>query len=154
MPPKQRGGNRTKMYKSGNRKGFIQKGLVYANAENKEEYGTVEKAFGNCQFKVVTLKGDEKVATITGIIKKNCKIRSGDFVLIEPLGDNEDGKYLIKHRYLPSDKKILEKEGKLKTVEEVKEDSPIEDDDFYFEGEEDTKDNLDIDLDENFVDLI
>lgn len=149
-------GNKNKQYKKGNRKGFIQSGMVYADTANKQEYATVEKAFGNCAFSVITIKGEQRVGVLSGKIRKNCRVGSGDLVLIEPMGDNVNGKYLIIHRYLPNDKRTLEKEGHLKTIEQEKEDdvSTEEDAGFFFEGEQEYKQDTEVVINENFVDDI
>ena len=59
--------------------------LKYADLENEQVYGTIDKAMGNCHFTVNTLNGETKTASLCGILKKRGKIRTGEFVLIEPL---------------------------------------------------------------------
>jgi initiation factor 1A len=81
-------------------------------------YGTVSAVLGNCQFKVTSLTGDIKTASIAGKIKNNnIRIRMDDFVLIEPLGETFDSKYQIIFRYTPDQKKTLEREGQLNIID-------------------------------------
>ena len=54
-------------------------------------------------------------------MKKGGRIKTGDFVLIEPLTDLDTGKYQIIYRYTQKENKILEKEGHLKVVKEKEE---------------------------------
>jgi hypothetical protein len=68
------------------------------------------------------------------------------------MGDDLKAKYQIVHRYLPDDKKTLEKEGKLQIVED--ENDSTDDDTFFFEGEQTSKQDNELNINENFVDDI
>ena len=145
MPPKKK--------KFNNTRNKVKLDIVYANNDIGQEYGYVSKLFGNCNFKVTNIQGDERYATLTGIIKKKSRVRENDLVLMEPMGEADDCKYIIIFRYTQDQKKILEKEGRLKKVEiekkEVKEEEL-----FVFENEIDKNKNQVQDLDEWFIDLI
>ena len=144
MPPKKKKFNNTR-----NKKTFD---IVYADQNIGQEYGYVEKLFGNCHFKVMSIQNEERVASLTGIMKKKCRVREQDLVLMEPLTDSDNGKYLIIFRYTQDQKKILEKEGKLKKVETEQEETNTTG--FMFEGEEETNKNETLDVDEWFIDDI
>ena len=126
--------------------------IIYADKNIAQEYGYIEKLFGNCHFKVISIENEERVASLSGIIKKRCKVRERDLVLMEPMGDGESTKYQIIFRYTQEQKKILEKEGKLKKVEIEKKE--VENKMFMFEGEEDISQNETKDVDELFIDDI
>jgi len=130
--------------------------LRYAVSNNEEHYGTVNKALGNCHFQVDTINGESKNASLCGVIKKRGKIKSGDLVLIEPLSEDTDKKYQIIFKYTPQQKKILEKEGHLKSVilENEEQSNNMDDDMFAFEGEVQDEENTQVELDENFIDGI
>ena len=118
--------------------------IRYADTKNEQQYGTINKAMGNCHFTVDTVSGETKTASTCGVIKKRGKIRSGDFVLIEPLSEDIDKKYQIIFKYSPQQKKILEKEGHLKVISNVEEENKetVENDMFMFEGEEKEENNV------------
>lgn len=120
---------------------FAPKKLPIEYAMEGQQYATVERVVGNCQFIVMTVGNESKCASLCGAVKRNGRVKANDFVLIEALGTNENGKYQIVFRYTPEQKKILEKEGHLvKTIDPtaVKSDS-IDDDGFEFEGESKAK---------------
>ena len=144
MPPKKKKNNNTR-----NKKTFD---IVYADKDISQEYGYVEKLYGNCHFKVISIENEERVASLSGIIRKRCKVREQDLVLMEPMGDGENTKYQIIFRYTQDQKKILEKEGRLKKVEIEK--PKVEDNLFMFEGEEEKLDNETKEVDEWFIDEI
>lgn len=125
MPPKKKKHNNTR-----NKRTFE---LTYADRDIGQEYGYIEKLFGNCHFKVISIENEERVASLSGIMKKRCRVREKDLVLIEPMGSNEETKYQIIFRYTQDQKKILEKEGRLKKVETEK--TEVEDSMFMFESE-------------------
>ena len=148
MPPKKKKNNNTRRPKN-----TIE--IEYADTSIGQEYGYVDKLFGNCHFKVNSIQGEERVASLSGIMKKRCRVINGDLVLMEPMSESIDTKYQIIFRYTQDQKKILEKEGRLKKVE-VKE--QVEEDDglygFAFEGDEETKENENKNVDEWFIDDI
>jgi len=124
--------------------------IIYADNDIGQEYGYIEKLFGNCHFKVISIENEERVASLSGIIKKRCKVHEWDLVLIEPVGNGENTKYQIIFRYTQDQKKILEKEGRLKKVEKEN----VEDNMFMFEGEDEKATNETKDVDEWFIDDI
>lgn len=126
-------------------------GFQYADSSIGQLYGTVEKALGNCHFNVTTINEETKCSSLSGNMKKGGRIRPGDFVLMEPMTELETGKYQIIYKYTPKEKKILEKEGHLKTV---KDQEPEEDNAFYFEGEQEAFEDSAVTLDSRFVDDI
>jgi initiation factor 1A len=150
MPPKKKKNNNTRRPKN-----TIE--IQYADSSIGQEYGYVDKLFGNCHFKVNSIQGEERVASLSGIMKKRCRVINGDLVLMEPMSESIDTKYQIIFRYTQDQKKILEKEGRLKKVE-VKEETNNDDyDNFYdfeFEGENDKRNEENKDVDEWFVDKI
>jgi initiation factor 1A len=105
MPPKKKGNNVTRR--------FAPKKLPIEYAEPGQLYAVVETVHGNCHFTVITTTNDKKVASLTGAVKKNGRVKTQDLVLIEPIGENENGKYQIIFKYTPIQRKILEQEGKL-----------------------------------------
>ena len=144
MPPKKKKINHTR-----NKRTFD---ITYADRDIGQEYGYVEKLFGNCHFKVISIENEERVASLSGIMKKRCRVREQDLVLMEPMGDGESAKYQIIFRYTQDQKKILEKEGRLKKVETEK---PEEVDNmFMFEGEQDKAQDETKEVDEWFIDEI
>ncbi len=126
--------------------------IMYADKNIGQEYGYVDKLFGNCHFKVISIQNEERVASMTGLMKKKCRVREQDLVLMEPMGDSENTKYLIIFRYTQDQKKILEKEGRLKKVEIEKEE--VLEEAFTFEGENEKSKNETLDVDEWFIDDI
>ena len=126
-------------------------------------YACVDKPLGSCQFSVITLNGDTRLAAPRGTIQKQGRIRTKDWVLIEPLSSNENGKYQIVFRYTPDQLKVLEKEGHLKKMDdpsqsnqtnEVVDESDHEDDGFAFEGEEQAKEDQMLLINDLFIDDI
>ena len=141
MPPKKK--------KNNNTRNKMLKGIdiVYADSNLSQEYGYVNKTFGNCHFKVTNIHGEERVASLCGVIKKKCRVCVDDLVLMEPLSECEEGKFQIIFRYTKDQKRILEKEGQLKKVEV---ESDHEDDLFNQEKKQDET----LDVNESFVDCI
>lgn len=144
MPPKKKKFNNTR-----NKKTFD---IIYADKSIGQEYGYIEKLFGNCHFKVMSIENEERVASLTGIMKKKCRVRENDLVLMEPMSDGENSKYLIIFRYTQDQKKILQKEGKLQKVEIIEEDN--NNNNLMFEGEEEIVQNETLDVNESFIDDI
>ena len=144
MPPKKKKINNTR-----NKRNFD---ITYADRNIGQEYGYVEKLFGNCHFKVISIENEERVASLSGIMRKRCRVREQDLVLMEPMGDGESTKYQIIFRYTQDQKKILEKEGRLKKVETEK--PEVEDSLFMFEGEQDKIKDETKEVDEWFIDEI
>ena len=98
MPPKKKKFNNTR-----NKRTFD---ITYADKNIGQEYGYVEKLFGNCHFKVISIENEERVASLSGIMKKKCRVREQDLVLMEPMGDGESTKYQIIFRYTQDQKKF------------------------------------------------
>lgn len=144
MPPKKKKNNNTR-----NKRSYD---ITYADNTIGQEYGYVEKLFGNCHFKVISIENEERVASLSGIMKKRCRVREQDLVLMEPMTEGENAKYQIIFRYTQDQKKILEKEGKLKKVEVEK--PKVEDNMFMFEGDQEKVENETKDVDEWFIDEI
>lgn len=133
----------------------ITNGILYADTTNHQLYGTIKKPLGNCHFSVINALTDEEfVASLCGNVKKGGRIAIGDFVLFEPLTDNEAGKYKIIYKYTPKEKKILEKEGRLKVIKEKEPEEQTVQEAFVFEGEEEEEENMELELDEKFIDDI
>lgn len=144
MPPKKKKNNNTR-----NKKTFD---ILYADNDVNQEYGYIEKILGNCHFRVKNIQGEEKTASLSGIMKKKCRVREHDLVLMEPLSDSIDTKYQIIFRYTQDQKKILDKEGKLKKVE-LEEPDKV-DEDFVFGDDYINHHNNGEELDEWFIDEI
>ena len=90
--------------------------IEYAEDNVAQEYGYISEVLGNCHFKISTIKNEIKTASLSGTVKRNGKIKTGDLVLIEPMTQNTDGKYQVIFKYTPDQKKVLEKEGHLSTI--------------------------------------
>jgi initiation factor 1A len=90
--------------------------IEYAEDNIAQEYGYISEVLGNCHFKINTIKNEIKTASLSGAVKRNGKIKTGDLVLIEPMTENTDGKYQVIFKYTPDQKKVLEKEGHLVTM--------------------------------------
>ena len=90
--------------------------IEYAEDKISQEYGYISEVLGNCHFKITTIKNEIKTASLSGTVKRNGKIKTGDLVLIEPMTENTDGKYQVIFKYTPDQKKVLEKEGHLSTI--------------------------------------
>jgi|SaaInlStandDraft_6_1057023.scaffolds.fasta_scaffold00209_2 initiation factor 1A len=149
MPPKKK--------KNNNTRNKMLKGIdiIYAESSLYQEYGIVNKSFGNCHFKVTNIHGEERIASLCGVIKKKCRVRIDDLVLMEPMSECDDSKFQIIFRYTQNQKKILEKEGRLKKVElEYKNEDNDEDDDIYFTKQQEKKQDETLDVNESFIDCI
>ena len=130
-------------------------GMIYADSSKMQMYGTIDKALGNCHFKIISINEENFTASLCGNVKKGERVKSGDFVLFEPISEDEAGKYQIIHKYTPKEKKILEKEGCLAIVKEEEQVEEVDYDAFIFEGEEEeTQQNTTLDVNENFIDDI
>ena len=90
--------------------------IEYAKSDIAQEYGHISDVLGNCHFKINTIKQEVKIASLSGTVKRNGKIKTGDFVLIEPLTDDTNAKYQVIFKYTPEQKKVLEKEGCLTQI--------------------------------------
>ena len=90
--------------------------IEYAESKIAQEYGYIAEVLGNCHFKINTIKNEIKIASLSGTVKRNGKIKTGDLVLIEPMTENTDGKYQVIFKYTLDQKKVLEKEGHLSTI--------------------------------------
>jgi initiation factor 1A len=100
--------------------------IEYAEDNVAQEYGYISEALGNCHFKINTIKKEIKIASLSGTVKRNGKIKTGDLVLIEPMTENTDGKYQVIFKYTPEQKKVLEKEGKLSVIINPENEAQIE----------------------------
>ena len=129
--------------------------IQYANASNEQVYGYIEKPLGNCSFYVNTIAGEQKVASLSGVMKKRGRAKPNDLVLIEPMSEDTNRKYQIIFRYTPQQVKILEKEGHLKTikVENQVEESESEDE-FEFEGAREEEEQHNEEIDASLIDDI
>lgn len=126
--------------------------MVYPDTSINQHLAYVEKAWGNCQFLVKTKDGDERTCSLSGLLKRR-RVVLGDLVLIEQLTDDESGKYQAVFKYNPKQRKILEKEGYLKVATVVNEEKE-EDQDFFFEGELEEKNEKELEINESFIDDI
>jgi len=164
MPKRKQGGTNNTRPK---RCPIVRMPIQYADSKMSQLYATVDKALGSCQFSVITFNGDTRLAAPRGTIQKQGRIKTNDVVLIEPLSSNENGKYQIVFCYKPEQKKILEKEGHLKKIEDPSkkeeivdpilnkmDDFNIDDDGFAFEGEIEAREEQTLVIDEDFIDLI
>lgn len=107
MPKKHKGNNNTR------RTAAKKMPIEYADTNTFQEYGIITDVLGNCHFKITTIGGDTKIASLSGTIKRNGKIKINDLVLIEPLTENLSSKYQVIFKYTPDQKKVLENEGHL-----------------------------------------
>lgn len=143
MPKKSKGANNTRAEKRGPR--FKRMPLQYADVSLKQQYATITGVLGNCHFKVKTLLNEEKVGSLSGCAKRAGRVKLNDYVLIEPISEDENGKYHIIQRYTPEQVKQLDREGHIKvaidpTAKEFIEKMEEEDNDgFMFANEEDEK---------------
>lgn len=133
--------------------------IQYADGTLEQVYARIDKALGNCSFYVITFKeGEQKVASLSGITKKQGRAKTGDVVLIEPMSEDTNRKYQIIFKYSPDQVRILEKEGLLKAVEESKEEEneldELQDGEICFDGDEIEANTMVNEIDENFVDDI
>ena len=131
--------------------------IQYADDYKEQVYGKIEKALGHCSFYVRTLEGEQKVASLSGVMKKQGRAKSGDVVLIEPMSEDTNRKYQIIFRYSPDQVKQLESEGLLNVVEESKPQEELDEDNptsFCFEGEEEEVNDTTNELGEEDIDAI
>lgn len=110
MPKHKKGNNNTR------RPAPKKQPIEYANEKLGQEYGFITNVLGNCHFQVTNLKGEIKTASLCGTVKRSGRVKLNEVVLIEPLSDSTQSKYQIVFKYAPDHKKILEKEGILKTL--------------------------------------
>ena len=142
--------------------------IEYPDPKMGQLYAVVDKPLGSCQFSVIALNNDIKLAAPRGTIAKQGRIRKGDWVIIEPLSANEDGKYQIVFKYTNEQYKCLEKEGQLKKIDIPVAEETIpaanvdissfnvkrKDDGFCFAGEEEEEIRKMLNIDEDFIDGI
>jgi initiation factor 1A len=171
MPGRKQGGiNNTRVNKNTRKCPIIRMQIQYAKLG--QQYGFVKNALGSCNFNVETLNGDVRRSSPGGTLSKQGRIKAGDWVLIQPQSDNENGQYEIMFKYTNEQYKCLEKEGRLVKIEDPtkKKESTDEpnpgdariDDGFAFEGEKLATDDGDMaiinemfnDNIENFIDDI
>ena len=110
MPKHKKGANNTRMP--------VMKKLpiVYAELDIGQQYGTIKEPSGPSQFKVITINDDIKTCTLKVSVKANVRIKVNDFVLIEPLTEDENKMYQVIFKYTPEQKRILEKEGRVTKI--------------------------------------
>lgn len=111
--------------------------IKYADPDNEQEYAKIEKTLGNCHFLLINIAGKERTASTCGTAKKGRRMQKGQLVLIEPLSEDLDKKWQIIFKYSPGHEKILTKEGHLRKIEEIQNESDDDnsDDNFQFEDE-------------------
>jgi len=128
--------------------------LQYKDTSINQQYGYIKAAVGGCTFTVELLNKEEKLCSVKGVLKKRVKMRVGDLVLVEPLTDSENGRYMIMFKYTPEQKNILEKEGHLNVVDN--EEKEKEDEEAYTFEEGNTYKEIEakVNLDTDFIDLI
>ena len=126
--------------------------MVYPDTSINQHLAYVEKAWGSCQFLVKTKDGDGRTCSLSGLLKRR-RVILGDLVLIEQLTDDETGKYQAIFKYNPKQRKIWEKEGYLK-VATIQNEEKKEENDFFFEGEIEEKNEKELAIDETFIDDI
>lgn len=135
-----------------------QMAIQYADEGNEQIYGTVDKPLGNCSFLVNTNNGEQKNARLSGVMKKQGRVKKGDIVLIEPMSEDVNRMYQIIFRYTNDQVKILEREGHMKKIVEEKDNEEEGDDtmgdNICFEDEIEESTNQVEELDESFVDNI
>ena len=120
------------------------------NEDNDEHYAEVLKPVGSCQFTIRFLNGDESIGKLKGSMTRGRgfeKVTNGNWVLAQkdPCTTNKD-KYYIIHKYSDGERKQLEKLGELVTVSENTEKST-----FVFEGEEETIENKEEEINDDFI---
>ena len=161
MPGRKQGGiNNTRVNKS-RRCPIMRMPIEYAI--KGQFYAMIKEPLGSCQFRVETLNGDVRLAAPRGTIAKQGRLKKDEWVLIEPLSTNENGKYQIIFKYTKEQHKCLEKEGFLNKIEdpskkesEEEDNNPMaaqEDDGFIFEGEEKGEEDMLI-INDLFIDKI
>ena len=143
MPKKSKGANNTRAHKRGH--GFKRMPLQYADLSLKQQYGTIIGVLGNCHFMVLTLGNEQRVSSLSGCAKRTGRVKLNEYVLMEPISEDENGKYHIIQRYTPEQVKQLDREGHIKVAidptakEFIEKKQEEEDDGFMFANEEDER---------------
>lgn len=75
-------------------------------------YGKVEKLLGSCHFEIMCVDGKARRCKIRGAIRKRCRIKLGDFVIVS-LREFDDNSGDILHKYSSDEVRILQKEGEI-----------------------------------------
>ena len=128
--------------------------LQYKDSSISQQYGYIKAAVGGCTFTVELLNKEEKLCSVKGVLKKRAKLRVGDLVLVEPLTDSENGRYMIMFRYTLDQKNILNKEGHLNVVDNEEEEEADEEAYTFDEGATYKEIEARVNIDEDFIDLI
>lgn len=111
------------------------KGLIYADKKKEQEYAHILAPLGDKRFTAKLLNGEEKICKLPNGVAKRCDYIRRDknqLVLIEPTSSNDTTVWRIETVYSEKQKKQLEKEGILITVDETEK----EDLGFTFESEQ------------------
>ena len=85
-----------------------------------ESIGIVEKRLGGSRMNVRTADGKELLARVPGRAKKFLWIREGDIVLLQTW-ELDTSRAVLVYKYKPGEVKILEREGKLGSFENIEE---------------------------------
>lgn len=105
-----------KSFKAGNTKGNMQhskRELVYADAQQLEEYALVKEALGNLHLRLQLAGGSLVIGTIRGAMVRKVWIAVNDVVLISRREFSKDGSVDIIHRYTPQEVRTLMKDGQI-----------------------------------------
>lgn len=103
-----------KSFKAGNAKGNMQntkRDLLYANADEGEEYAQVKQALGNLRLVLQLAGGTTVTGVIRGAMVRKVWIATGDVVLIAKRDFNVNDVVDVIHRYQPAEVRALVKEN-------------------------------------------
>jgi len=84
--------------------------------EEGEVYAVVEMMLGSDKLRVQCEDGKERMARITGKMRKRVWIRVGDLILVEPWKVQSDIRCDVKWRYTPTQSEWIRKKGFLKNI--------------------------------------
>lgn len=107
--PNKKGG---KKYKKGKKTTHVEKELIEKNDKMSEEYGIITKKLGNGRFTVICFDSVERMAIISGKLRKRVWMEIGNVVLLAKW-DFQDEKCSIIHKYEEMDINKLIKNGGL-----------------------------------------
>ncbi|KEG07888.1 putative eukaryotic translation initiation factor 1A [Trypanosoma grayi] len=102
-----------KSFKAGNAKGIMQnqkRDIVYADAQEDEEYAQVKKALGNLRLELQLADGSKAIGAIRGAMVRKVWIAQGDVVLISKRSFNTNDIVDVLHRYTPAEVRALVKD--------------------------------------------
>ena len=101
-------------------------GIIYANESLKQRYATITKSQGGKppKFEVTLLNGQARMASLpSGVARKvRRRVIIGDLILMQPMSGDIDGIQEIVTVYTKKESNMLDKEGRLAIVKEIKED--------------------------------